>query len=29
MADCKPCTTLVDLQAKMVGDWGPPVGDAS
>jgi hypothetical protein len=29
MMDCKPCTTLVDLQAKMVGDWGPPVEDAS
>jgi hypothetical protein len=29
MADCKPCTTSVDLQAKLVGDSGPPVEDAS
>jgi hypothetical protein len=29
MADCKPCTTLVDLQAKLVGDSGPPIEDAS
>jgi hypothetical protein len=29
MADCKPCTTLVDLQAKLAGDSGPPVEDAS
>jgi hypothetical protein len=29
MADCKPCTTLVDLQVKLAGDLGPPVEDAS
>jgi hypothetical protein len=29
MADCKPCTTLVDLQAKLAGDSGPPVEDTS
>jgi hypothetical protein len=29
MADCKPCTTLVDLQAKLAGDSGFPVEDAS
>jgi hypothetical protein len=29
MADCKPCTTPVDLQAKLAGDTGPPVKDAS
>jgi hypothetical protein len=29
MADCKPCTTPVDLQAKLMGDSGPPVEDAS
>jgi hypothetical protein len=29
MADCKPCTTPVDLQAKLVGDSGPPVVDAA
>jgi hypothetical protein len=29
MADCKPCTTLVDLQAKLADDSGPPVADAS
>jgi hypothetical protein len=29
MVDCKPCTTPVDLQAKLVGDSGPPVEDAS
>jgi hypothetical protein len=25
MADCKPCTTSVDLQAKLTVDSGPPV----
>jgi hypothetical protein len=29
MADCKPYTTLVDLQAKLIADSGPPVQDAS
>jgi hypothetical protein len=29
MADCKPCTTLVDLQAKLADDSRPPVADAS
>jgi hypothetical protein len=29
MADCKPCTTPIDLQAKLTGDSGPPVEDAS
>jgi hypothetical protein len=29
MADCKPCTTSVDLQAKLAGDSGPPVEDTS
>jgi hypothetical protein len=29
MADCKPCTTPVDLQAKLAGNSGPPVEDAS
>jgi hypothetical protein len=29
MADCKLCTTPVDLQAKLAGDSGPPVEDAS
>jgi hypothetical protein len=29
MADCKPCTTPVDLQAKLAEDSGPPVEDAS
>jgi hypothetical protein len=29
MADCTPCTTPVDLQAKLPGDSGPPVEDAS
>jgi hypothetical protein len=29
MADCKPCTTPVDLQAKLAGDSGPPVEDTS
>jgi hypothetical protein len=29
MADCKPCTTPVDLQAKLAGDSRPPVVDAS
>jgi hypothetical protein len=28
-ADCKPCTTPVDLQAKLADDSGPPVADAS
>jgi hypothetical protein len=28
-ADCKPCTTPVDLQAKLAADSGPPVLDAS
>jgi hypothetical protein len=28
-ADCKPCTTPVDLQAKLAGDSGFPVEDAS
>jgi hypothetical protein len=28
MADCKPCTTPVDLQTKLTGDSGPPVEDA-
>jgi hypothetical protein len=28
MADCKPCTTPVDLQAKLVVDSGPPIQDA-
>jgi hypothetical protein len=28
MADCKPCTTPVDLQAKLAGDSRPPVEDA-
>jgi hypothetical protein len=25
MTDCKSCTTLVDLQAKLAADLGPPV----
>jgi hypothetical protein len=29
MADCKPCMNPVDLQAKLAGDLGPPVHDAS
>jgi hypothetical protein len=29
MADCKSCTTPVDLQEKLVGDSGPPVEDTS
>jgi hypothetical protein len=29
MADCKPCTTPIDLQAKRAADSGPPVLDAS
>jgi hypothetical protein len=29
MAYYKPCTTPVDLQAKLAGDSGPPVEDAS
>jgi hypothetical protein len=29
MSDCKPCTTPVDPQAKLAGDSGPPVEDAS
>jgi hypothetical protein len=29
MTDCKPCTTPVDLQTKLVADSGPPVQDAS
>jgi hypothetical protein len=29
MVDCKPCMTPVDLQAKLAGDSGPPVEDAS
>jgi hypothetical protein len=29
MADCKPCTIPVDLQAKLTDDSGPPVADAS
>jgi hypothetical protein len=29
MADCNPCTTLVDLQVKLADDSGPPVADAS
>jgi hypothetical protein len=29
MADCNPCTTPVDLQAKLADDSGPPVADTS
>jgi hypothetical protein len=29
MADCKPCMTPVNHQAKLAGDSGPPVEDAS
>jgi hypothetical protein len=28
MADCKPCTTTVDLHAKLADDSGPPVANA-
>jgi hypothetical protein len=28
MADCKPCMTPVDLQAKLADDSGPPIVDA-
>jgi hypothetical protein len=27
--DCKPCATAIDLQAKLAGDSGPSVEDAS
>jgi hypothetical protein len=29
MADCKPCMTPVDLEAKLAGDSGHPVKDVS
>jgi hypothetical protein len=29
MADCKPCTTPIDLQAKLAADSRPPVQNAS
>jgi hypothetical protein len=29
MADCKPCTTPADLQAKLADDLGPPIVDVS
>jgi hypothetical protein len=29
MTGCKPCTTPVNLQVKLVGDSGPPVEDVS
>jgi hypothetical protein len=29
MADCKPCTTPIDLQAKLAGDSGPPIEGVS
>jgi hypothetical protein len=29
MADCNPCTTPIDLQAKLADDSGPPVADVS
>jgi hypothetical protein len=29
MADYEPCTTLVDLQAKVARDLRPPIHDAS
>jgi hypothetical protein len=29
MVDCKPCTTPIDLQAKLARDSGPPVEDDS
>jgi hypothetical protein len=29
LADCKPCTSPVDLQVKLAADSGPPVQDTS
>jgi hypothetical protein len=29
MTDCKPCSTPVDLRAKLAADSGPPVRDPS
>jgi hypothetical protein len=29
MTECKPCTTPVDLQAKLAGDSRPPIEDVS
>jgi hypothetical protein len=29
MVDCKPCTTPVDLHAKLARDSGPPIEDTS
>jgi hypothetical protein len=29
MADCKPCSTPVDLKAKLAADSGPPIRDPS
>jgi hypothetical protein len=29
MADCKPCTTPIDLQTKLAADSRPPIQDAS
>jgi hypothetical protein len=29
MTDCKPCSTPVDLKAKLAADFGPPVRDPS
>jgi hypothetical protein len=29
MTDCKPCSTPVDLKAKLAADFGPPVQDPS
>jgi hypothetical protein len=29
MTDCKPCTTPVNLESKLLGDCGLPVQDAS
>jgi hypothetical protein len=29
MADCKPCTTPVNLQVKLADDSGPSIADAS
>jgi hypothetical protein len=29
MSDCKPCSTLVDTQAKLSEDDGPPIADAT
>jgi hypothetical protein len=29
MTDCKPCSTPVDLKAKLAADSGPPVQDPS